>query len=87
VLVQHRESVNAERTLLSSADIATGQLVDTVEIQGDAMRAITGPAGTTAVIAADPESWYPNELLVLEPHGGLRPVEVGATGWWEGLLG
>ncbi|MDQ0728403.1 PA2928 family protein [Microbacterium sp. W4I20] len=87
VLVQHRESVNAERTLLSSVDIATGQLVDTVEIQGDAMRAITGPAGTTAVIAADPESWYPNELLVLEPDGGLRPVEVGATGWWEGLLG
>ncbi|WP_435747008.1 PA2928 family protein [Microbacterium sp. PMB16] len=86
VLVQHRESVNAELTLLSSVDIATGQLVETVEIQGDAMRAITGPAGTTAVIAADPESWFPNELLVLETDGGLRRVEVGATGWWEGLF-
>lgn len=82
VLVQHRESVNAELTLLSSVDIATGQLIDTVEMETDAVRALTGPAGTTAVIAAAPDSWSANRLLVLDGDGSLRPIEVGTLPWW-----
>jgi hypothetical protein len=82
VLVQHRESVNADRVLLSSVDIATGKLIDTVEMQADAVRALTGPSGTTAVIAAAPESWSADRLLVLEDDGSFREVEVGAVPWW-----
>lgn len=84
VLVQHRESVNAERTLLSSVAVSTGQLVDTVEIDGDALRAITGSSGTSAVIAAVPDDPYPNSLYVLEGDGTLRYVGVGGLPWWQG---
>ncbi|WP_223622269.1 PA2928 family protein [Microbacterium sp. EST19A] len=86
LLVQHRESVNADRTLLSSVEIATGRLVDTVEMQTDAVRAMTGPSGTTAVIAAAPDSWFPNTLLVLEEDGALREVAVGVVPWWVAPL-
>jgi len=82
VLVQHRESVNADRVLLSSLDIATGQLIGSVEMQTDAVRALTGPSGTTAVIATAPESWQANRLLVLDDDGSLRPIEVGTIPWW-----
>lgn len=86
VLVQHRESVNAERTRISSVEIATGRLVDTVEMGADALRAMTGPSGTTAVVAAAPESWFPNTLLVLEENGTLRQVAVGLVPWWVAPL-
>ncbi|PVE94743.1 MULTISPECIES: PA2928 family protein [unclassified Microbacterium] len=86
VLVQHRESVNADKRLLSSVDIATGQLVDTVEMGADAVRAITGPSGTTAVLAAAPDSWYPNTLFVLQEDGTLRQVAVGVVPWWVSPL-
>ncbi|WP_341941352.1 PA2928 family protein [Microbacterium sp. LWH10-1.2] len=82
VLVQHRESVNAERMLLSSVSVATGELVDTVEMGADAMRAIAGPSGTTAVIAADPDAWQPDTLRVLDADGSLRRIEVGSVPWW-----
>lgn len=82
VLVQHRESVNADKTLLSSVEIATGRLVDTVEMGADAVRAMTGPSGATAVIAATPDSWFPNALLVLDEDGTLRQVGVGVVPWW-----
>lgn len=87
VLVQHRESVNAERTLLSSIEIATGRIVDTVEMGADAVRAMTGPAGATAVIAADPEAWFPNTLVVLDDGGALRQIDVGALPWWQAPFG
>lgn len=86
VLVQHRESVNAQRTLLSSVEITTGRLVDTVEMQTDAVRAMSGPSGTTAVIAAAPDSWYPNALLVLDEDGALRQIAVGTVPWWVAPL-
>ncbi|WP_350351410.1 PA2928 family protein [Microbacterium sp. A8/3-1] len=86
VLVQHRESVNAEKTLLSSVEIATGRIVDTVEMGADAVRAVTGPSGTTAVIAPAPDSWFPNTLLVLDEDGTLRPVGVGVVPWWVAPL-
>ncbi|MBO0981268.1 PA2928 family protein [Microbacterium sp. SD291] len=82
VLVQHRESVNAERMLISTIDIASGQIVATVEMQNDAERAIAGPSGTTTVIAAAPGSWGANVLLVLDGDGSLRELEVGAVPWW-----
>lgn len=85
-LVQHRESVNADGTLLSSVEIATGRLVDTVEMQTDAVRAVTGPSGTTVVIAAAPGSWFPNILLVLDEDGTLRQVAVGTVPWWVAPL-
>jgi hypothetical protein len=87
VLVQHRESVNAERMLLSSVSVATGEIVDTVEMGTDALRAVTGSSGTTAVIAAAPESWQPDSLRVLDADGSLRPVEVGQVPWWVAPFG
>jgi hypothetical protein len=87
VLVQDRESVNAEGMLLSSVSVATGEIVDTVEMGADALRAITGPSGTTAVIAAGPDSWQPDTLQVLEPDGSLRNVEVGGVPWWASPFG
>lgn len=82
VLVQHRESVNADRRLVSSVSVATGEIVDTVEMGADALRAVTGPSGTTAVIVAEPDSWQPDSLRVLGSDGSLRHVEVGAVPWW-----
>jgi hypothetical protein len=78
--------VNAEKTLLSSVEIATGRIVDTVEMGADAVRAVTGPSGTTAVIAPAPDSWFPNTLLVLDEDGTLRPVGVGVVPWWVAPL-
>lgn len=87
VLVQHRESVNAERLLLSCVSVETGEIVDTVEMGTDALRAITGPSGTTAVIAAVPESWQPDALVVVDVDRSLRHIEVGAVPWWVAPFG
>lgn len=86
LLVQHKETVNAERMLLSSVDAATGRIVATIEMQTDALRALTGPGGTTAVIAAAPDAWQPNGLLVLQPDGTFHSVAVGVLPWWQGLF-
>lgn len=86
LLVQHRESVNAELMLLSSVDASTGQIIDTVEMKTDALRALTGPGGTTAVVAAVPDAWQPNSLMVLQPDGTFRAVEVGTLPWWQRLF-
>ncbi|WP_102191604.1 PA2928 family protein [Microbacterium aurantiacum] len=86
LLVQHKESVNAELMALSSIDAETGRIVDTVEMKVDALRALTGPEGTTAVIAAAPDAWRPNTMVVLQPDGTLRVVEVGTLPWWQRLF-
>lgn len=86
LLVQHKESVNAELMALSSIDAETGRIVDTVEMKVDALRALTGPGGTTAVIAAAPDAWRPNTMVVLQPDGTLRTVEVGTLPWWQRLF-
>lgn len=86
LLVQHKESVNSELMLLSSIDAETGRIVDTVEMKTDALRALTGPGGTTAVIAAVPDVWLPNTLMVLQADGTFRAVEVGTLPWWQRLF-
>lgn len=87
VLVQHRASINAEGMQLSAVDALTGQVVSTTEMQTDALRALTGPGGTTAVIAAAPESWQPNRLLVLDQDGSFRVAEIGRLPWWLSPFG
>lgn len=87
VLVQHKESVNADRMLLSSVDIATGRILGTAEMQTDALRALTGPAGTTVVITAAPGAWSANRLLVVEEDGSFRPIDVGTLPWWVPRFG
>lgn len=86
LLVQHKETVNSERMLLSSIDAATGRIVATVEMQTDALRVLTGQGGTTAVIAAVPDAWQPNGLLVLQPDGTFHSVAAGVLPWWQGLF-
>ncbi|MDQ0642623.1 PA2928 family protein [Microbacterium murale] len=86
LLVQHRESINAERVLLSVVDAATGEIMASSEMQDDAVRALTGAEGGTAVISSAPEAWSANQLLILGADGTLTVVPIGALPWWLTLL-
>ncbi|MGV2982712.1 PA2928 family protein [Microbacterium sp. AGC85] len=85
LLVQHRESINAEQILLSAVDAVTGEIVSSSEMPYEAVRAITG-GGSTAVISTPPGAWYANQLLILGEDGAFTAVPIGEMPWWMTIL-
>lgn len=86
VLVQHRESVNSDTQLVSSVDLVTGLIVDTVTVGSDVDGALAAADGSTAFFA-DEEGEYPNRLMVLADDGTIDEVRIGQLPWWMALFG
>jgi hypothetical protein len=72
VLVEHRRSVHDAGTRLSVVSLDNGQVTGSLDVESQVDRAVTGPAGTTAVAARD-------VLAVVRGDGQVVRVDVGAT--------
>ncbi|MFG3343135.1 PA2928 family protein [Glycomyces sp. NPDC048151] len=77
VLVEHRPEPGVERYALHVVDLATGQVTASVDTGSRLGRALTGPGGHTAVIAAPEGSYWLSDLVIVAPEGSIERVQVG----------
>lgn len=77
VLVEHQPEPAVDAYALHVVDLGTGQVTASTATGARLGRALTGPGGYTAVIAAPEGSFWLSDLVLVAPGGSLERVEIG----------
>ena len=84
VILQHRGSSSGSEHLVSTVDLATGAIIDTVEIGGSGVGA--GAGGGDHIVAPVDDLGGAGSVLIIDADGTISEIPVGEKGFFGTVL-